>query len=142
MTPQTAACQAPLSSTISQSLLRFVCTESMMLSKHRILCHRRLFLQSIFPSIRVFSNESVLPTLGAHLPVRGVLVARMPKWLAVPPPVDHVLSELFTVTHSSQVAPHSKTHSFIELCKTLCHDKAVICEGEKVRTNHFYMNNF
>ena len=77
--------------------------------------------------------------------VRGVLVARMPEWLAVPPPVDHVLSELFTVTHSSHavcVAPHSMTHSFTELCKTLCRDKAVICEGEKARTNHFYTNNF
>ena len=47
------------SSTISQSLLKFVSIESVMLSNHLILCHP-LLLPSIFPSIRVFSNESVL----------------------------------------------------------------------------------
>ena len=55
-TPWTEACQAPLSSTISQSLLRFMCIESMMPSNHLILCHP-LLLPSIVPSIRVFSNE-------------------------------------------------------------------------------------
>ena len=59
MTPWTAARQAPLSSTISQSLLKFVSIESVMLSNHLILCHP-LLLPSIFPSIRVFSNESVI----------------------------------------------------------------------------------
>ena len=47
-----------------------------------------------------------------------------------PPPVDHILSELFTKTHPSWVALHSKTHSFIELCKPLHHNKAVTCEGD------------
>ena len=74
--------------------------------------------------------------------VQGVLVGRMLEWLAVPPPVDQVLSELFIVTRPSQVAQHSMTHSFIELCKPLRHDKAVICEGEKSRTNRFYMSKF
>ena len=59
MTPSTAACQAPLSSAISWSLLKFMFIESMMLSSHFILCHP-LLLPSIFPSIRVFPNESVL----------------------------------------------------------------------------------
>ena len=59
-TPWTAAHQAPLSFTISQSLLKFVSTESVMLSNHLILCHPLLLLPSIFSSIRVFSNESAL----------------------------------------------------------------------------------
>ena len=58
-TPWTAACQASLSITNSQRLLKFTCTELVMPSKHLILCHPLLLLPSIFPSIRVFSNESV-----------------------------------------------------------------------------------
>ena len=61
MTPCTAAHQAPLSSTISWSLLKFMSFESEMLSNHLILCHTLLLLPSIFPSIRVFSNELALP---------------------------------------------------------------------------------
>ena len=53
------ACQAPLSSTISWSLYKLMSTESVMPSNHLVLCHP-LLLPSIFPSIRVFSNESVL----------------------------------------------------------------------------------
>ena len=59
-TPWTAACQAPLSSTVSQNLLRFMPIESVMLSNPLILWCPLLLLLSIFPSIRVFSNESVL----------------------------------------------------------------------------------
>ena len=59
-TPWTAACQASLSFTISRSVLKLMPTESMMLSNHLILCHPLLLLPSIFPSIKVFSNESVL----------------------------------------------------------------------------------
>ena len=59
-TPWTAVCQASLSSTISQSLLRFTCIELVMPSNHLILCCHLLLLPSIFPSIRVFSNESDL----------------------------------------------------------------------------------
>ena len=59
MTPWTAACQASLSFTISQSLLKFMSIESVMPSNHLILC-RPLLLPSIFPSIRVFSYELVL----------------------------------------------------------------------------------
>ena len=50
----------PLSSTIFQSLPKFMSIESMMLSNHLILCHPILLLHSIFPSIRVFSNELTL----------------------------------------------------------------------------------
>ena len=59
-TPWTVACQASLSITNSRSLLRLMTIESVMLSNHLILCHPLLLLPSIFPSIRVFSNESVL----------------------------------------------------------------------------------
>ena len=53
-----AACQASLSNTNSQSLLKFMSIELVMLSNHLILCHPLLLLPSIFISIRVFSNES------------------------------------------------------------------------------------
>ena len=59
-TPWTAARQASLSITNSQSLFKLTSIESVMPSNHLILCHPLLFLLSIFPSIRVFSNESVL----------------------------------------------------------------------------------
>ena len=58
--PCTAACLAPLSCTISWSLLKFMSIESVMLCNYLILCHPLLLLSSIFPSTRVFSNESVL----------------------------------------------------------------------------------
>ena len=60
MTPWTAAHQAFLSFTISQSLLKLMSIESVVPSNHLILCHPLLLLPSIFPSIKVFSNESVL----------------------------------------------------------------------------------
>ena len=56
--PWTAPHQASLSITISQSLLKLMCIESLMPSNHTILCQPLLLLPSIFPSIRVFSNES------------------------------------------------------------------------------------
>ena len=60
VTPWTAACQASLSITNSQSLFKLMYTESARPSKHPILCHPLLLLPSTFPQIRVFSNESVL----------------------------------------------------------------------------------
>ena len=60
VTPWTAARQASLSFTISQSLLKLISIESVMPSNHLILCRPLLLLPSIFPSIRVFSNELAL----------------------------------------------------------------------------------
>ena len=60
VTPWTAACQASLSFSISQSLLKLMSIASLMPSNHLILCHPLLLLPSIFPSIKVFSNESAL----------------------------------------------------------------------------------
>ena len=60
VTPWTAALQASPSFTISWSLLKLMSIETVMPSNHLILCHPLLFLPSIFPSIKVFSDESVL----------------------------------------------------------------------------------
>ena len=59
-TPWTASCQGSLSFTNSRSLLKLMSIQSVMPSNHLILCHPVLLLPSIFPSIRVFSNESIL----------------------------------------------------------------------------------
>ena len=59
-TPWTAARQSSLSITNSQSLLKLMSIKSVMPSNHLVLCHSIFLLTSIFPSIRVFSNESVL----------------------------------------------------------------------------------
>ena len=60
VTPWTAARQASLSITNSQSLLKLMSIELVMPSNHFILCHPLLLLPLIFPSIRDFSNESIL----------------------------------------------------------------------------------
>ena len=65
-TPWTIACQASLSFTISWSLLKLMSIESVMPSNLLILCHPLLLLPSIFPSIRVFSNESVCIRWSKH----------------------------------------------------------------------------
>ena len=59
-TPLITACQASLSITNSQSSHRLISIESVMPSSHLILCHPLLFLPSVFPSIRVFPNKSLL----------------------------------------------------------------------------------
>ena len=60
-TPWTAACQASLSIINSRSLFKLMSIKSVTLSNHLILCRPRLLLLSIFPSIRISYNESVLP---------------------------------------------------------------------------------
>ena len=64
MTPWTAARQASLSFIITWSLLKLMSIESVMPSKHLILCHPLLLLPSIFPRLRVFSNKSALHIKG------------------------------------------------------------------------------
>ena len=59
-TPWTVACQAFLSITNTQSLLKLMSIKSIMPSNHLIFCHPLHLLPSMFPSIRVFSNESIL----------------------------------------------------------------------------------
>ena len=69
VTPWTAACQASLSIINSWSLLKLLSTEPVMPSNHLILCLPLLLLPSIFPNIRVFSNESVLHSSGQSIGV-------------------------------------------------------------------------
>ena len=65
--PWTAACQVSMSITNSWSLLKLISINSVMPSNHVILCCPLLFLPSIFPSIRFFSNESVLHISGQSI---------------------------------------------------------------------------
>ena len=67
--PWTAACQASLSITNSRSLLKLMSIELVMPSNHLILCQPLFLLPSVFPSIRVFSNESVLHIMGPNIEV-------------------------------------------------------------------------
>ena len=57
VTPWIEVCQAPLSSTVSWSLFKFMSIESLMPCNHLIICHSLLLLPSVFPSIKVFYNE-------------------------------------------------------------------------------------
>ena len=70
VTPQTIACQASLSITHSHSLLKLMSIESVMGSNQLILCRPLLLLPSIFPRIRIFSNESAL-----HIRCKGIGVS-------------------------------------------------------------------
>ena len=67
-----------------------------------------------------------------HLFILFVGFLRQEYWsgLPLPPPVEHVLSELFTMTHPSWVALHGMADSFIELPKPVYHNKAVIHEED------------
>ena len=80
-TPWTAACQASLSFTISQSLLKLMSMESVMSFNHLILCRPLLLLPSIFAIIRVFSNESVFTSGGTHAQSSPTLTT---PWTSVP----------------------------------------------------------
>ena len=85
-------CQAPLSCTVSQSLLKFMSTESVMLSNHLNLCCSVLLLLSTFPSIRIFSNQWLF--------ILSMGFSRQEYWngLLFPFSLDHVLSEVFIMT--------------------------------------------
>ena len=99
-TPWSEACQAALSFTKSQSLHKLMSIESVMPSNHLILCHPFLFLPSIFPSIRVFSNESAL-------------LIKWPKYwhfsLSISPSNEY--SELVSFRIDFFLSPHSPRNS-------------------------------
>ena len=65
--PWTTACQAPLSTTISHSLFKFMSIESMVLRNHLILCCPLLLLPSVFSNIRVFSNDLLFTSGGQSM---------------------------------------------------------------------------
>ena len=73
VTPWTAPRQASLPLTISQSLPKFMSIESVMLSNHLILCCPLLLLSSVFPSIRIFSNQDGLGSRKIQLPAQREL---------------------------------------------------------------------
>ena len=111
-TPWTAAHQASLSVTNSWSLFKLISIESVMPSSHLILCHPLLLLPSIFPSIRVFSNESVVHirwpaywsfsfSISASNEYSGLISFRM-NWLDLLA-VQGILKSLFQ-NHSSKVS--------------------------------------
>ena len=82
-TPWTVACQASLSITNSQSLLKLISIESMMPSNHFILCRPLLLLPSIFSSIRVFSNDQFFTSGGQIIGVsasESVLPMNIQDW--------------------------------------------------------------
>ena len=72
VTPWPAACQALLSSTISQSLLKFISIKWVMLSNRLIFCHSLLLLPSVFSGIRGFASELALHSVGQSI---GVLAS-------------------------------------------------------------------
>ena len=89
--PWTAARQSPLPSTVYQSLLKFMFTESLIRSNHLIVCHPLLFLPSVFPSIRIFSSVNRLFASGSQsigasasasvLPINIELISFRIDWL-------------------------------------------------------------
>ena len=114
--PWTAARQASLSITKSWSLLKFMSIESMMPSNHLVLCPPLLLLPSIFPNIRVFTNESVLPirwpkywsfsfSISLSIEDSGLISFRM-DWLDLLA-VQGTLKDL--------LQPHSSKHQFLAL---------------------------
>ena len=107
VTPWTAACQAPLSCSISQSLHKFMSLELVMLSNHFILCHPLLLSPSIFSRIKIFSNE-----LALHV--------KWPKYWSspsnehsVPPMISFRIDwfDLFEVQGSLKSSPESQFES-------------------------------
>ena len=115
-TPWTAACQASLSITKSQSLLKLMSLESVMPSNHLILCHPLLLLPSIFPSIRVFPNA------------KSVLCIRWPQYwsfsFSISPPNEYSGLVSFRIdwlgllavqgTHTSLLQRHSSKISILQ----------------------------
>ena len=93
VTTWTAACQASLSFTIFQSLLKLMSIELVMPSNHLILCHPLLLLPSIFPSIKVFSNDALpFPSPGAF-PTQGSNL----HWQVDSLPLSHLGSPLVSI---------------------------------------------
>ena len=135
-TPWTAVHQPCLSITNSQGLLKFMSIELVMPSNHLILCHPLLLLPSIFPSIRVFSNESVLRirwpkywsfsfTISPSNEYSGLISFRM-DWLDLlavqgtlkesspTPQFKSINSSVFSFLHSptlTSIHDHRKNHS-------------------------------
>ena len=83
-------------------------------------------LDSFQPGGLILQCHSFLPFHTVH----GVFKERYWSGMPSPPPLGHIFSELFSITHLSCMALHSMAHRSIEFCKPLHHNKAVIHEGE------------
>ena len=104
MTPWTVACRASLSFTISQSLFKLMSIKSVIPSNYLILCHPLLLPLSIFPSIRVFSNESALHIRWSEY------------WTLIPIYVNHIF---FLWNNFYQFTLTIEKVSFLEIPKLL-----------------------
>ena len=132
VTTWTVACQASLSFTISQTLLKLMTVESMMPSKHLILCHPLLLLPSIFPSIRVFSWISSSPQVAEVLELQHqsfqwlFRISSLQDWLVGSPcsPRDsqgvfsHHSSKASILQHSAPFMVHL-SHLYMDTGKTI-----------------------
>ena len=134
--PWTAACQASLSITNSWSLLNLISIKSVMPSNHLILCHPLLLLSSIFPGIRMFSNESAL-----HI--------RWPKYWSfnfnISPSNEHSgliffrmdwLDLLAVQGTLKSLCQHHSSKASIQMCQPVWHSAFFI-----VQLSHPYMTN-
>ena len=122
--PWTATYQASLSFTISQSLLKLMPIELVMPSNHLILCCPLLLLPSIFPSIRVFSKESVLPiwpkywsfsfNISSSNECSGLISFRLTGWIFLQPKgLSRVFSDTTVQKHQffgAQLSLWSNSH--------------------------------
>ena len=135
VTPRTAAHLAPLSFTTAWSLLKFTSTESVMPSNHLILCHPLLLPPSIFPSIRVFSNESALRigrpkycsfsfSISSSNEYSGLISLRM-DWLDLPA-VQGTLKSL--LQHHSSKASVLRCSAFLTVQRSHLHVPGA-CDG-------------
>ena len=118
-TPWTAARQASLSFTNFGSLLKLMSIKSVMPSNHLILCHPLLLLPSIFPSNRVFPNESVLDkswpkywrfnfSIGPSNEYSGLISFRITGWISLQSKgLSRVLSKTTVQNHQFFIAHHS-----------------------------------
>ena len=146
VTPRTATRQASLSFTISKSLLRLIATESVKPSNNRILCHPLLPPASIFPSIRVFSNESVLRirywsfsfSISLSSEYSGLISLRI-HWFellakfqrTLKSPLQHCSSRASILQHSDFfMVPLS--HPYMTIGKTIALTKMVLCHQSNV----------
>ena len=122
MTSWTVACHASLSFTISQSLLKLMSIESVMPSNHLILCRPLLLLSSIFLSIRVFSNGSVL-------------CIRWPKYWSFSFSTRLVRS-LFCPRHSQESSPSPQFESIYSLVLSLFYSPTLTSIHDYWKKNH------
>ena len=137
-TPWTVPHQASLSITNSWSLLKLMSIELVIPSNHLILCHPLLLLPSIFPSIRVFSNESVLCirwpkywsfsfSISPSNEYSGLISFRM-DWLALLAVQGTLKSLLQHHSSKASILQHSAffivqlSHPYMTTGKTRCHD--------------------